>query len=751
MFSPTRSFIESPTRNFIRDKRRELKEKFDTGDSTIEIYVGSPKVQPLPQESPLPPFVTISTLTRKFVLPKEVATLSNMIRLMLEGVCSSFKEGNSGNVQILEVEDEILERVFRYCMNEWLLNSPSQTAKRAQSLPNEFRYNRVEFCVETPAEHVMDLLMASHFLDIPGLFLITCKMLAENIDRIDSLEGLPDDILQKIYMNLTPGNLLALESECSPSNPLNRLQGIPAKQEVWETLYARRDWHSDRDSFYESHYRYPWSHLLRIFGIRDPCPISVDLHSAVLDNSELQSESQLNWKFEYLQRDMQTRIDSFSSCTNIEEFLIDLEYAGKYIQMLKIPPSFIESLTPSPNINHDAEVDEQRKSVTGRGILPFTLAELLAKLPELRLLDISNWYLNEIELDEVLHTIPQKNLNLHSLLLSNVRLTDRMVRLLCKFLKRHPLLSLDLSENCMTGLGLTALSKVLCANHSLRCLSISSNNITNSGSRPSRPYTHWERYESRLNRGPQARVVISDSDNSEEESDLLRSVKQRNGFDSFLSSLKYNSNLVLLDIGYNSFHFTHLSPTCWENMRCNRTLKFFFAAGTKLLADDAHSMMFNGFFHLPSSLEFLNIAGCSLNPAEIESLAQALPHLSQLTALNLAGNALGVGVLPSLVHILDESNLSALDLSENQLRAVSANFCHALSRNQSLQYLSLTHNYLQSNVVPIVTAAVQRKVQNPLTLSLLANHISTPAFNQLKDLLNQNAGVVSVILGYEVM
>ncbi|KAH3760744.1 hypothetical protein Pelo_7426 [Pelomyxa schiedti] len=103
-----------------------------------------------------------------------------------------------------------LEIVLMYIMNDFLLNGALQPDQK-----------RIVFNFYLSPNHVMDVLMTAQYLEIPSLLSFCIKMICHNLEGLTTLDGVPTDVVTKLYASLNPYQLCLLESSSAHANFLD--------------------------------------------------------------------------------------------------------------------------------------------------------------------------------------------------------------------------------------------------------------------------------------------------------------------------------------------------------------------------------------------------------------------------------------------------------------------------------------------------------------------------------------------------
>eukprot|EP01105_Mastigella_eilhardi_P003949 TRINITY_DN1518_c0_g1_i7.p1 TRINITY_DN1518_c0_g1~~TRINITY_DN1518_c0_g1_i7.p1 ORF type:complete len:675 (-),score=152.09 TRINITY_DN1518_c0_g1_i7:267-2066(-) len=117
----------------------------------------------------------------------------------------AFKEHVTHTVDLQLFRPAVVETVLRYIMHDSMYNPHRQNGDAPTRQP------RLVFHFPLDPGLVTEVLVAAHYLEIAPLVEFAVKMLANNVEAIQSLEGIPMDIVQQIYAQLTPYQLCALE------------------------------------------------------------------------------------------------------------------------------------------------------------------------------------------------------------------------------------------------------------------------------------------------------------------------------------------------------------------------------------------------------------------------------------------------------------------------------------------------------------------------------------------------------------
>jgi hypothetical protein len=179
----------------------------------------------------------------------------------------------------------------------------------------------VVFGVELKPQEVMQVMMASHYLDVPELLDISCSMIAHHHDgpsplllhlqrqenpadrnivtEVESFDNIPPDAMMLILSHLSPENLMALErSEQVAHHPLDT--GV-----LWRRAVEKKGWEPSAKSIVCA-----WEPELA--RTRNLIELADERLRGTPSKRSRFSEEDVNWKRLYAQKELQRRVDSFT-------------------------------------------------------------------------------------------------------------------------------------------------------------------------------------------------------------------------------------------------------------------------------------------------------------------------------------------------------------------------------------------------------------------------------------------------------
>eukprot|EP01125_Pyxidicula_operculata_P022103 TRINITY_DN8887_c0_g1_i2.p1 TRINITY_DN8887_c0_g1~~TRINITY_DN8887_c0_g1_i2.p1 ORF type:complete len:904 (-),score=138.46 TRINITY_DN8887_c0_g1_i2:26-2737(-) len=340
------------TKSFLyetRKKLRESREHPNSNDVEVKVYESPKKTSSV--ESKTPQLHDTSSYIQlicqdlhEIFIPLEIASQSGLIKKMIAS--NSFKESRENKINLPSFNSPIIERVFRYCSDDYIANegkkflsvkrslfghafdsvdivltssnsnplrssygtsqsikeyvssSPSTSPVKSKGFdstqPNQ---KRVVTLFEIPTEDLLEVMMAAHFLDIPSLLELTCKQIAKYIDAVESLSGIPDEVVHLIYSYIPPEQLALVE--------MSELHKTTHKDldtsDLWQNACDENGWSPYDIPLGNYHV---WNHEVRETNslnatIGEYDPLAVELE---------EEHPNLDWKSLYLQKSFNSAI-----------------------------------------------------------------------------------------------------------------------------------------------------------------------------------------------------------------------------------------------------------------------------------------------------------------------------------------------------------------------------------------------------------------------------------------------------------
>jgi Ran GTPase-activating protein (RanGAP) involved in mRNA processing and transport len=712
------------TREFIRNSRKRLRESGKSfgssfeNDPPVDIYVSpkksfmaSPASEGMLRLRESEEYLTIASADgSEFVVPLEITFQSGLIQRLFESE-GNYKERVEKKINIPAYSHEILEKVFQFCFEDYLLNShslrsssavrrnlfgspqkenlivvepvrfpspdqdnsflmdddlplisppynsPSLSSSRTLTRSAVVQRARVAFCVEISPQFAMELLMAAHYLEIPDLLETVCRMVADNIDGVEDLSGVPSDVVLQIYRYLDHDQLLKIEN--SPMHPVG-LDTSP----LWQRHYERRGWDLHYSPFVES-----WTAELN----------EINEYIEVEDRSDPTHVLSDNWKALYLRREFMHRTVCMTSQEQLDSLFQFFELCKDYLEELSIRPQFVQ--------------------ISGLHMLYFA-----ERLPNLTALDLSDNIMTE-DLVQALVDLLAKNPRLTRVKMSRCCLKDTSIGpLFTQFDKTQNLVSLDLCDNQLTTRSLSSVAEWLAhPSCSLVRLSLRDNSIKSK------------------------RIGLHDT-----HEDYLEKL---------FRALCTNNRLELLDLGINDLILSGVSDEIWLDLPRNTSLKYLLLKDNTLIQDDHSSLQFHQLItSLPRNLLALSLSQTQVSTSQLVALTQVLskPNAS-LRHLDISENLLGVHSSDQVADLIRfAKNLYSLNLRNNGLRDSGGNkVAAALHSAPQLRYLDLEKNILRTSTRAIVAA-----IHNDSKLRVLnmnGNPLDGNCFNEIQEQFRSKA------------
>jgi Ran GTPase-activating protein (RanGAP) involved in mRNA processing and transport len=571
---------------------------------------------------------------------------------------------------------------------------------------------RVVFLVEMTPNLVMEILMASHYLYIPILVDISCKMIASHIDEVESLEGVPSEVILQIYGYLDPDTLLKIEN----SDLHQKISANVDVSLIWKKLCEERGWQPNEwhgipyawnDSVSESTELQQLCHHENSVRSASFTTQNEDIHDSHTTGNSLGSGPM--WKTMFIHREFCRRLHSFTTFDPeaLAQILHFQQNCSHLMTQLRLIPTFVQTSMLDPLYWVDKLPNLEELDLTDNKITKAMMIQLIEQmkggaLPKLQKLKLSNASLTEDEISPLFLYLEE-----------SVRQTSW-----------PQIAALDLSGNLLHNQSLRFLAtKILAHNASLQYISVRDNQFVSTGD-------HIDLHSVRA-------LETNESD------DAVPDV---------LSSLKSNNTLKLLDLSDNAISFENVSNTNWRDFFQNRSLMYLLLSGTKLgKGQDEHIVAenFDKFMtSLPLSLHHLNLSHNELSGIVLEKIALALEKNHNVVHLDISDNFFGYSSAIYLSHILQTAvGLKSLNISKNYLAdAGGREIARTIGYNRNLVKLDLESNRLGNTALEIAKAVVaHQETMNLRYLNLDMNNMSGNVLNQIKNVFQGNNKIKLVL------
>eukprot|EP01102_Stenamoeba_stenopodia_P018010 TRINITY_DN654_c0_g1_i1.p1 TRINITY_DN654_c0_g1~~TRINITY_DN654_c0_g1_i1.p1 ORF type:complete len:833 (+),score=153.34 TRINITY_DN654_c0_g1_i1:233-2731(+) len=688
---------------------------FETTSSTSS-YNTRPKAVSIPLE---PYFTLICRDGEVFSLPLSIAKELGCVRTML--ATESFKETEKNELHLQELDGDMVEKILQFCFEDSIFN-PVSSAERekknnAKGRNSAFvpeatsqKDSRVVFLFSLSPDVVMDIMMAAHFLQVPRLVDIACKMLADNFLQLTSIEGIPDDIVLNILRYLSPECLVVAES-------MDIIKDLPINlQQLWKAHFEKKKWLLEVSQCLGSAENATVEEELAALGfsLESVIPSPESKIEDIKEYNEVQrrhvtdtTTAQLDWRQLFLETDLDHKIRMYQLSIHDDKvflFADDNEEENEEDQAQVDPTSrkktrFFEYVSNCSKairkIKVPDSVDEifvkTAKSGSFKPIpdIEFTV-DILSRLTQLRQLDMSghkNLATDPEKAQALFDCIVNNIQGLRSFKYSKVAMSNAVCKVLAQTLltpknSNFKLRSLDLSDSKLSSQDLLPISEALSENTTLWALYLSDNRLT---------------------------------DHSQEK-----------GLASLFSVLGTNKNisLRLLDLGNHPIQLEEMNkhnPDCLTLFSQNRSITHLFIAGALKQARTYWCRHLP--LHLPVSVQFLDLSFSRFSTHD-------LPHLFEGLLERASANP--------------EFRLVALDLSDSVIQDEAFHkLAEWIMTNPWLSCLGIRGSFLSDTEGELLASAIRQRTFESvehLPLSVLCldiNNLGKSAFHIAQAFVNQ--------------
>jgi len=329
------------------------------------------------------------------------------------------KETTDHRIHLDSVDGQTLEIVIQYLHQDFIIN-PNYSPKELTNLP------RTVFQFGIAPDQVMDVLMASHFLDIPTLLSLSIYMLVHHFESIPSLDGIPNEIIIQIFNHLPPELLYVAEE--------NHKQLNIDTSKIWEEKYNKLQNNT----------------------------------AGLISNIEGKNT---NWRNLFMEVYLNNLIDKISydkSKSVFESLFHFLKYCGSAIHSQRF---FVETLNTFTI-----------HSQTHPTLLDDYFNKYLPQIENLHFCSVNENldYILRSDDCELLSKVLSNHIHLHTLSLTGLQLSDDHMTVFCSnlFLSLPHLTELDLSCNKIAVVGAKSLANLLSDNKfGLKKLNLFNNSV----------------------------------------------------------------------------------------------------------------------------------------------------------------------------------------------------------------------------------------------------------------------------------
>jgi Ran GTPase-activating protein (RanGAP) involved in mRNA processing and transport len=629
----------------------------------------------------------------EILIPKIVATSTSLwMRRLLS---SNFKEKQTLSVEFKEFSGIILEEILRFCIQDYMVNKPNYD----DEISGKKQQARVVFQFYIHPSVVMEMLMASDFLQIPALLELSSLMLAHYIDYVPSFAGIAPDLILGVFVRVNPVKLCGLEDR--PEYKALKLDTAP----IWFKHCEKKDYKALGPVF-------SWDRNPTLKQYLDTLNIDnkpKTLHKYTYDQNHQVVEDlhSVDWKRMYLERDLNLR-------------LFFLEFANEKHE--KINGENNTNTNTNNNSATDSTPDAEPEEDDDEKVDILDYLDDIAPYIGYLKVTMSNFNLNpflahvtKLQLTKFALTAAHVEAISKLNKVTDLQFTEMKIRDttgVAKILSSLNTLSvLDLSDNIIDDNGIVPLCRSLEANNSLLRLSVAFNKLG----------------------GPSMGHLFK--------------------------ALKKHVNIELLDISHNNIFALDLEEDRYRDLKNNTSLKHLILDENPLGVDLVHKAFFNFklarhsptalnplFSNIPNQLLSLSMRSTDLIPEHINTLGShwATNTLLQLEFLSLANNEVRDEGAQALRDVLKVNrSIKILDLTRCDLKQQGAEALAAcLHLNDCLEHLILDRNkILNTGAIKLVEAIKKNPHRVLKSLHFKISETSNEVTMRLEEEL-QEIGVV---------
>ncbi|XP_065913984.1 protein NLRC5-like isoform X2 [Dysidea avara] len=304
------------------------------------------------------------------------------------------------------------------------------------------------------------------------------------------------------------------------------------------------------------------------------------------------------------------------------------------------------------------------------------------------------------------------------------------------------LTTLDLSFNNMSEVVVDELANVIKNNDFLQELNLSGNSLQSDGAvilRALKEISYLIILD--LNYNMLSEKVVKDlADVIKSNAGLIELSLGYNNFQSsavvILLALRDVSNLMKLDLSNNNMSEAIVNELA-SVIKRNTKLEELYLGGNNL---QSSAVVILQDLKNISKITKLDLSDNGMSDTVVHELASVIENNTKLEELNLGGNNLQSSAVVILQALKNISNLTTLDLSNNNLsEEVAKDLADVIESNTHLNELILSDNNLQSSTVVILQTLVN--TSSLLKLDLSGNKLPETVVNELASVIKSNANL----------